>query len=164
MSTLKDNQIFYVLCIVLCMRLLKTLQECITALTSQYQIVFLVFVFLSFCLFAALLFCLFILDLFVFLHFCTFAFLIFFVSSFCLDTTLIDEGYQVSKVNLCVDITKWHWVSHHHHHHHHHKSRSRAARAAKNGKKKPWGKTKSSLRVHLLLLCSSMCPWALLGS
>ena len=116
-------------------------------------------VFLSFCRFAFFSFYLRFVCLFVLLYFCLFDF---FVSSFCLDTTLIDEGYQVSKVNLCVDITKWHWVSHHHHHHH--KSRSRAARAAKNGKKKPWGKTKSSFRVHLLLLCSSMCPWALLGS
>jgi len=78
----------------------KTSQECETALTSQYQTIFLVFVFclsvflsfglfvfMSFCLFVVLPFCLFVFMsfcLFVFLYLCLFVFL-----SFCLNIILV---------------------------------------------------------------------------
>ena len=104
---------------------MKTSQECETALTSQYQIIFLVFlsfyffVFLPFCPFVLFSFCplaLLSFFLFVFLSFCTFR--NFCILYFCLfvfsswhHTDQMSEGSQVSKVTICVKILKWQWLT-----------------------------------------------------
>ena len=118
--------------------MLKTSQECETALTLQYDTLFLVFVFclfvfMSFCIFVFMSFCTFVFFsffLFLFLS-CLFVFLLLvFLSFYCLSFCFLSdmsEGSQVSKVTLCVKIQKWQWVSEWVT-----KARYRAARAAKN--------------------------------
>ena len=73
----------------------KTLQECETALTSQYKTLFLVFVF---CLLS------FVFGLFVFLSFCL---LVYFVSLSGHHSDHMAEESEVSKVTLYVEILKW---------------------------------------------------------
>ena len=71
--------------------LLKHLQECKTALTSQYQILFLIFVFLSFC---------------------PFDFFLSFVFLSTHHSHQMSEGSQVAKATLCVQILKLQSESH----------------------------------------------------
>ena len=71
----------------------KTLQECEVALTSQYQILFLVFVF---CLLS-----------FVYLSFLSFSLFVLFAFLSGHHADQMSEGSEVSKVTLCVEILKW---------------------------------------------------------